>query len=400
MRRARALAGAVLLALVSLVVAASAARAELKPISPFAATESAPPSAFGARPIASPLQSRGPLGSLLAWVVDKQQTMQRTLAMSVKDLKSANPIAGALTLTALSFIYGILHAVGPGHGKTIISSYVVANEETVRRGVMISFIAAALQALTAVALVSLFLFGLNASGLQINAWSNQLESVSYALIALVGVYLLTTQLLKLWRNWHGAPLAFASVGDSRHSHGALERHDHSHHVHDHEHDHSHARDHSHEQAHAHAHDHDHDHHQLAHDHHHGHHHAPGEACDHIVDARQLAGPFSWRKVMAVVFSVGIRPCTGAILVLVFAVTQGVFWAGVAATFAMAFGTAITVALLATAALGSRELALKLGGANGSWANAVWTTCTIGGAVVIFLFGALLFAASLGPARPF
>ena len=69
---------------------------------------------------------------------------------------------------------------------------------------------------------------------------------------------------------------------------------------------------------------------------------------------------SWRKIMAVVFSVGVRPCSGAILVLVFALTQGLFWAGVAATFAMAFGTAITVAALATLALGSRELALKLG----------------------------------------
>jgi ABC-type nickel/cobalt efflux system permease component RcnA len=116
--------------------------------------------------------------------------------------------------------------------------------------------------------------------------------------------------------------------------------------------------------------------------------------------RQLAGPFSWRKVMAVVFSVGIRPCTGAILVLVFAVTQGLFWAGVAATFAMALGTAITVAVLATLALGSRELALKLGGTSGAWANAVWTTCTIGGAVVILLFGLILFGASLGPTRPF
>jgi ABC-type nickel/cobalt efflux system permease component RcnA len=120
----------------------------------------------------------------------------------------------------------------------------------------------------------------------------------------------------------------------------------------------------------------------------------------MVDARQLAGPMSWRKVMAVVFSVGIRPCTGAILVLVFALTQGLFWAGVAATFAMALGTAITVAVLATLALGSREFALKLGGANAVWANAVWTTCAIGGAVIIFLFGLLLFLASLGPARPF
>ena len=69
---------------------------------------------------------------------------------------------------------------------------------------MISFIAAAMQALTAVALVALLLFGLNASGLQINAWSNKLESASYAMIALLGVYLLVTQLLRLWRSWRGA----------------------------------------------------------------------------------------------------------------------------------------------------------------------------------------------------
>jgi nickel/cobalt transporter (NicO) family protein len=52
-------------------------------------------------------------------------------------------------------IYGVVHAVGTGRGKTIISSYVIANEETVRRGVIISFIAAGLQALTAVALVGI-----------------------------------------------------------------------------------------------------------------------------------------------------------------------------------------------------------------------------------------------------
>jgi nickel/cobalt exporter len=393
-RRAQSLAGAVLLAVVMLLAAAPAARAELKPISPFAATEAAPPSAFGARPIASPFQSRGLLGSLYAWVVDKQQTMQRTLAMSVKDLKSANPMAGALTLAALSFLYGILHAVGPGHGKTIISSYVVANEETVRRGVLISFIASAVQALTAVVLVTLLLFVLNASGMRINAWSIQLEGVSYALIALVGLYLLSTQILKLWRSWR-APAALAAEAQSSHGHAALERreHDHAHHAHDHAHDHGHV--HVHSRGREHGHDHDH-----GYDQHCGHHHAPGEVCNHIVDARELAGPFSWRKVMAVVFAVGIRPCSGAILVLVFAVTQGLFWAGVAATFAMAFGTAITVAALATAALGSRELALKLGSTGGRWANAVWTTCTIGGSIVILLFGSLLFAASLGPTRPF
>jgi nickel/cobalt exporter len=362
---------AFLLAGLALLLVATAAQAEFKPISPFAATEVAPgpPSAF-APPTAAPFQAPGPLGHVFAWVFDKQQSLQRTLAMSVKSLKTDNPLGGALMLAVLSFIYGVLHAVGPGHGKTIISSYVVANEETVRRGVIISFIAAGLQALTAVVLVGVLLIALGATGLQVNAWSNQLESISYAMIALVGLYLLGGQLRGVWRRWQqDAPV---TVIEARDAHGLSDHHDHHHDSHE-----------------AHTHNHD--------DHHH---HAPGEACDHMVDARQLAGPFSWRKVMAVVFSVGIRPCTGAILVLVFALTQGMFWAGVAATFAMALGTAITVAALATLAIGSRELALKLGGTNNAWASMVWTTCAIGGATIILLFGLIMFAASLGPARPF
>jgi nickel/cobalt transporter (NicO) family protein len=356
-----------------LVAALVPSGAETTPVTPFgvpAPAQGGGPSAFTG-PQAAPLRANGPFGALLSWVADKQQSMQRELATSVKRLKSGNAIGAALALVGLSFIYGIVHAIGPGHGKAIISSYVVANEETMRRGVMISFLAAGMQALTAIALVGVLLIALNATGLQVNAWANQLESVSYALIALVGLYLLISQLMRLWRRYRGDPAAH--TGHAALSHGIP---GHDHHRGDHGHHHDHAHNHS------------------------GDLHAPGAACDHMIDARQLAGPFSWRKVIAVVFSVGIRPCTGAILVLVFALTQGLFWAGVAATFAMAVGTGITVAALATLALGSRELALRLGGANATWANAVWTVCTIGGALVIFLFGLLLFLASLGPARPF
>ena len=364
---------ALLIAGLALLFVATVVQAEFKPISPFAGMEVVPgaPSAF-ARPAAAPFQASGPLGRVFAWVLDKQQSLQRTLAMSVKSLKT-DPLRGAITLALLSFVYGVLHAVGPGHGKTIISSYVVANEETVRRGVIISFIAAGLQALTAVVLVGVLLIALGATGLQVNAWSNQLESISYAMIALVGLYLLLSQAKSIWRRWQGdAPVTVIEARDDN-GHGDYHHHaqqDHHHHGHDELH------------------------------HHHNHHHAPGEACDHMVDARQLAGSISWRKMMAVVFSVGIRPCTGAILVLVFALTQGLFWAGVAATFAMALGTAITVAVLATLALGSRELALRLGGTNSTWASMVWTTCAIGGAIIILLFGVLMFMASLGPTRPF
>ena len=340
---------ALLFALMLTVVAAGA-RAEISSINPSVAEGAAPPSAFAAPSTAH--RSSEAFGGIFGWVVRTQQSLQAELVTGVKNLKAGNALAGAVLLAAMSFIYGVVHAVGPGHGKTIISSYVVANEETVRRGVIISFIAAALQALSAIALVGILAFALNASGLKINAWANQLESVSYALIALVGAWLLTTQLVRLVRRWQ----------DSRATAAGQDHH--------------------------------------GEDSHHHHHHTEGESCSHIIDARELAGPFDWRKIMAVVLSVGIRPCTGAILVLVFALTQGLFWAGVAATFAMAFGTAITVAALATLALGSRELVLKLGGSSGAWANAVWSICSIGGAMIILLFGLILFAASLGPARPF
>ena len=286
-----------LLGALMFAVFTSGAQAEMNAINPFApesAPAAAPPSAFAPN---TAQQSLGAFSGIFGWVLRTQQSLQRDLATGVKSLKGEHAIAGAFMLAALSFVYGVVHAVGPGHGKTIISSYVVSNEETVRRGVIISFIAAGLQALTAIALVGILAFALNASGMQINAWSNQLEMVSYALIALVGAWLLTTQLIAIFRRW-------------RESRAAEAGHDHQHRCSEHD-------------RYNHGHNHNYP---DAHDHQHGHSHAEGEACHHIVDARELAGPFSWRKILAVVFSVGIRPCTGAILVLVFALTQGMFWA--------------------------------------------------------------------------
>ena len=367
MRRAlsRAALGLGLL-LTLLTIATLGAQAETKPPSAFggAAQQSAPP-AFTAPQVAPP-KAEGPFGSLLTWVAAKQRGFQHQLAESVKRLKNGNAVGAALLLAGFSFLYGVFHAVGPGHGKAIITSFVVSNEATVRRGVLVSFLAAGFQALTAIALVSILLVALNATGMQLTAWANILETASYALIAAVGLYLLAIQLVRLWRRRRGAESPIIAAHDGH-------EHAHSHHQHAHHH---------HNQAH--------DHHDHVHD----------EHCGHIVDARELAGPFSWGKMLAVALSVGIRPCTGAILVLVFALAQGLFWAGIAASFAMALGTAITVAALATLALGSRELVLRLGGGNAAWTETVWSLCAIGGALVIFLFGATLFLASLGPARPF
>ncbi|WP_158008273.1 nickel/cobalt transporter [Methyloceanibacter methanicus] len=350
--------------------ASAQAQAPQSPPSAFGgpAQRQAPPPAFAAptpqaAPVqAAPLKGQGAFSGFQTWIIQMQQKLLRPLAAEIKKLKSGNAWGAGLWLAGLSFVYGIVHAAGPGHGKAIISSYVLANRETVRRGIYISFLAAAVQGLMAVTLVGILIIALKGTGIQVNTWVKQLESASYALVFLVGLSLLVST---LWRLWHRRNDTGEGQGHAHHHHGG-------------------------DRADAHAHDH----------HHHDHEHESCEACGHIVAARDIAQPMTWRKILAVVLSVGIRPCSGAVLVLVFALAQGLFWAGVASTFAMALGTAITVSVLAALAISSRNVALAAGGGNARWAEVVWIVCSIGGALLVMTIGLLLFLASLGPARPF
>ena len=112
------------------------------------------------------------------------------------------------------------------------------------------------------------------------------------------------------------------------------------------------------------------------------------------DPSQLQGTLSWRKALAIALSVGIRPCTGAILIMIFALSQGLLIAGIFATFAMALGTAITVSTLAALAVGSRELPTRLAGGESRLAGAVATGAGLVGSALVFLMGASFFVASL------
>ena len=88
-------------------------------------------------------------------------------------------------------------------------------------------------------------------------------------------------------------------------------------------------------------------------------------------------------------AVGIRPCSGAILVLVFALAQGLFWAGVVATFVMGLGTAITVAVIATVAVGAKAWAGRFANARSGYGLLAMRGIEVGAAAVILAFGALL-----------
>jgi ABC-type nickel/cobalt efflux system permease component RcnA len=318
----------------------------------------------------------GDAGGLWSFILEGQREMSTAISGAVRRLKAEGSASAAFALTLVSFIYGVLHAVGPGHGKFVISAYALASERTARRATVLSFMAALIQALSAILIVGVLALVFKATRTSIQGLEAKLEVVSWGLVAMFGAWLLYRQ--------------FRPGG----AHG---------HVHDHHHVHDHATCGHHDHAHHHSGHHDH-----ARGHGHGGHaHAPSPhdaSCDHcghehLPAPEALDGDWSWRKAWVLAFAIGIRPCTGAIAVLVLAGAIGLFWAGVLSAFAMAIGTAITVSVLASLAVGSRQLAKRMGGTDGVWAGRVQRVAAIGGSALVFLTGSLMFLASLQGSGP-
>ena len=318
------------------------------------------------------------------WVQAKQRDFYGKMSGALTRIKRGSAWAAAWTLMLLSFTYGVLHAAGPGHGKAVVSAWLLANERQLRRGVLISFMAAGVQALTAIVLVSALLLSVNAAAQTAKSMALGLEATSFGLIALTGLWLVWQAVRpKLAAARAGAP-ALAAGG-----HG---------HVHQHAHSHGHG-DHAH---HNHAH-HNHAHHDHAHHHHHGHDHVHDDECGcghaHMPSAAELDQPVSLWKAAGIAFAVGIRPCTGGILVLLFSSALGLYWVGVAATLVMAIGTAITVSCIAVLAVKSRDLALRYAGSNAVWLDRTAFGLKLMGGLFIACVGGLLFWAALTNTQP-
>jgi nickel/cobalt transporter (NicO) family protein len=326
----------------------------------------------GPRPSAEPQ-----VGGIVGWLLAKQSEFYREISATIRAAKSDG--SAVWTLLAISFAYGIFHAAGPGHGKAVISSYLVANQETARRGIVLSFASALMQSLVAVVIVAICAWLLNATAKTMCGAEKIIEIASYALIAAFGARLVWTKgggfFRALQRPLLAPAMALAPAAPADHAgHG----HDHHHH------DHSHA----HAQIHVHVahHDHEHRHDDHGHDDDHGHVHDEHCGHSHGPMPSELAGPGGWRRGFGAIFAVGIRPCSGAILVLVFALAQGLFWAGIAATFVMGLGTAITVATIAVIAVSAKDLARRLSAGREGGGALVMRGLEFGAAGLVLLFG--------------
>ena len=278
------------------------------------------------------------IGGFAGWVLAKQAGFYRMLSGAIRAAKADG--SAAWTLLGISFAYGIFHAAGPGHGKAVISSYLVANDETWRRGIVLSFASAILQALTAVVIVAVAAVLLNATSKAMGDTVRIVEMVGYGLIILIGVRLL----------WVKGRAFLHLLFPQAHA-----QHDHHH---------GHAHDHGDDEGYA-----------------WGHVHAP--------EPSELAGKHWLRRGLAAVIAVGLRPCSGAIIVLVFALAQSMFWIGIASTFVMGLGTAITVSAIATLAVGARGLAGRLAKARPGAGMIVVRGLETAAAALIIVFGVLL-----------
>jgi nickel/cobalt exporter len=331
-----------------------------------------------------------PADGIIGWIFAKQAEFYQNFSRIIRAAKTDG--SAVWTLLGVSFLYGIFHAAGPGHGKAVISSYLVANEETWRRGIVLSFASAFLQAFVAVALVGIAAVILNATARQMCDAGRVIELASYALIALLGARL-------IWVKGKGFIREARGLGRPLHAVGAAvtpkdhHEQDHKHHDHGHHHDHDqHGHAHHDHAHHDHGHHHGHDH----HDHDHDHDSAWGHA--HGPEPEELAGPGGWQRGLSAIVAVGLRPCSGAIIVLVFALAQGLFWAGVAATFVMGLGTAITVAAIATIAVGFRSAAKHIASTRSGYGMLAMRGIEVGAAVVVLAFGTLLLAGYMAAER--
>jgi ABC-type nickel/cobalt efflux system permease component RcnA len=308
------------------------------------------------------------LGAQLAWHYWPQLLMQSVVWQKVLHLQLAGllqqvkaaPQQAGLALMLFSLSYGVLHALGPGHGKVVIATYLATHPARLKSSLKLTFAASLVQGLVAIALVTLMLVVLQLSSRQLHQSSFWLEKGSFILVMLLGVLL----------SWRALKRLYYAVKAMRPSPvlriNSLQplpaEHVHSEHCGC------------------------------------GHRHMPSDS--------ELQAGSDWRTQTAIVLAMGMRPCSGAILVLLFSKVIGVFVWGVFSALAMALGTSLTISLLALLVHYSRRLAVRLSQsrAPAAWSAVAWGALALAGGLILLFAGLLLYLTAqsefIGGIRPF
>lgn len=281
-----------------------------------------------------------------------QRELHQELAGLLQQVK-ANPQKAGMTLMGFSLIYGIVHAIGPGHGKIVITTYLATHPSRLKNSLTLTFASAVVQGLVAVLLVTIMLGVLQLSSRQLHQSSFWLERGSFVLVMLLGVLLC----------WRGVKRCYNTLKALKPRKGLVIqrlRPVDDQHVHD-------------------------------------------DACgcghQHLPTDQQLQAGSDWRTQATIVLAMGLRPCSGAIMVLLFSKVIGVYLWGVLSALVMALGTSITVSMIGLLVFYSRTVAVKLSAKRtpAAWQTVAWAALALAGGIILLLAGWVLYNA--GGASP-
>ena len=293
------------------------------------------------------------IGALWLWqawpqVMMKSILWQRDVNQQMSGLLKAvaeNPTKAGGSLLIFSFLYGVLHALGPGHGKIVITTWLATHPSKLKSSIGLTLASSLLQGLVAIALVVVVLTVLQLPARQLHMSSFWLEKGSYALVGVLGG-LLCWRAIKKLRALLRKPTFKAFT---------------AHHVHD-----------------AHC----------------------GCGHQHLPTQEQLQSTDDWRARLMIILSMGMRPCSGAIMVLLFSKVIGVFSWGVVSALAMAAGTSLTITSLALLVHSFRQLAVKLSGNTTPvlWRQVGWTTLALAGGVILLVAAVTMWISAVPVGR--
>lgn len=313
--------------------------------------------------------ARGSLAPLGDWAAAHQRDFQNRIAGSLRALRAGEPGA-IMALMLVCFAYGFFHAIGPGHGKILVGGYGLARKTPWLRLGGVALLSSLGQAVTAIVLVygAISLLQLGRDSL-IGVAEKTMAPLSYGAIAAIGLWLLLRGARKLWRATGAGSQGGHDLGGSTEPTSG----------------HGHARSHSNS-------------HDLSHSHDHSHDHGASEVCSdcghrHGPSLEEVSGLQTWREAMVLIAGIAVRPCTGALFVLVITWQMGIALAGIAGAFAMALGTALVTITVGLAALGLRGGALAIFARSGRAAQMV-PILEIGAGFLVVLVASGLLLRSL------
>lgn len=309
--------------------------------------------------------------SIIVASVQWQRDVNGYLADLLYDARS-NPFIAGGYLMGFSFLYGLLHSLGPGHGKVIVTTYLATHPTKIKASLMLTMISAICQAIVAIVLVSVLIWGFHASMSIVTQKAIFFVSLSFGFIIILGLLICWKAIKQIYRSVRRAkikvrsltPLVMSELNGGRESGGKSERpspvaaltshcsfiYAQSHEPHSTE---------------------------------------CGCGHRHVADADAINRASTIREYIGIVATVGVRPCTGAIMVLLFANMVGLYWMGVASAVLMAIGTAFTTSLIALMTLTGKYLIkryLVVGNSRRmiGWQLASYYAQLIGGLVLVVI----------------